>query len=149
MADEMASYNPEMSTDRDKVRFLIGDTGPTFTLVNSEIDFLLTIDSGIFGAARSAVTGILAKLSGTATTKSIGPFSMSSGEKVQHYNGLMMRLKELEAQGAVPWASGWVRSEKDAREQDLDREQTFGRKGQHDNPDALGSDWEWYRRYGA
>lgn len=133
----MDSYDPQLVHEKDKVRFLIGDVSLPFDLADTEIEWLLTTFGGsVFQSAQAALTNLIAKYSKTSGTKTIGPFSISQGEKVDKYERALSNLRASEAMlltSVVPFASGWDNAAKEAREQDTNRESTFAHKGDHDN----------------
>lgn len=87
--------DPSVS-DRDKVRFLIGDIVATAeaTLSDEEIAYLLTTWAGdIYEAARNGCETLAARYTGKATTsKSVGDLSLS-----KDYSGAAMRFREQAA----------------------------------------------------
>lgn len=92
------SGNPAAS-DRDEVRFLVGDTDPDSKLLsNEEIDFLLVqypkvtsqINYTAALAACETIIGVCAK----KMTKSVGGLSLQWSERFQHYTELAERLKK-------------------------------------------------------
>lgn len=102
------SGNPA-SSDRDEVRFLIGDTDSKDQLLSDdELDYILSVipDPGAsyhnLKAASSACEAIAAKLS-KVTDKSVGSLSISYSQRRQHYVDL---AKDLAARATSSAASG-------------------------------------------
>jgi hypothetical protein len=86
-------YNPSLTTDRDKVRFLIGDTDENEPLLqDEEIDFLLSENTDIYLAASSAAESISAKFA-RQSDKSIGDAHTTYSQKAEAYHRLAERLK--------------------------------------------------------
>jgi hypothetical protein len=79
-------------SDRDKVRFLMGDVVQTaeVTLTDEEITYLLTTWDGVYGAAEAGCDMLAARFSSKATTsKSVGDLSLS-----KDYAGAAARFRE-------------------------------------------------------
>jgi hypothetical protein len=81
------TYDERLATDRDWVRFLIGDRGPTFRISDDELDAVLADSANKYFAAADALTSI--RDSWTMSTngiqsKSVDGLSISYGsvEKV-------------------------------------------------------------------
>lgn len=55
-----ATFDPALLTDRDTVRFYIGDTGPEFLVDDDTIDALLRLHPGVFCAAAAAGESVAA-----------------------------------------------------------------------------------------
>lgn len=87
--------DPSVS-DRDKVRFLMGDIVATaeVTLSDEEIAYLLdTWNDDVYEAARNGCESLAARLTGKATTsKSVGDLSLS-----KDYSGAASRFREQAA----------------------------------------------------
>jgi hypothetical protein len=144
------SGDPSTST-RDAVRFLVGDTDDTDQLASDqEIDWVVTQEGGVKESAAVVCRAIAARFA-RCIDKSTGSLSRSFSQRHAHYLGMAEQYsKEAKSEVALPWVSGWSRSEKLAREADTDREQTFARKGVHDNPNdadygTIPSPWEYGR----
>jgi len=91
------SYSDSLSTDRDKLRFKIGDVDTNDQLLSNELlDALLTERGDPTLAAIDAVEGILAKFAREIDRNAIG-LGGSRSQKTQFYRDL---LKELRAQAA-------------------------------------------------
>jgi hypothetical protein len=134
------SGNPA-SSSRDAVRFLIGDTDTTDQLLSDEeINYMLTTHTIVRRAASESARAIAAKYA-RLMDRSIGGLSADFGAKYRQYLELADNLLSKDELSPVsPFISGWSRSAKEAEELDTDRETTFGRKGQHDNPRAYPGD---------
>lgn len=141
------SGDPSDST-RDAVRFLIGDTDTTDQLIsNEEIDYMLTEHGTVSRAASESARSIAAKFA-RLMNRSIGGLSADFSQKYQHYMELAESLiSNDEAYPVSPFISGFKRDEKESRENDTDRETTFGRKGIHDNERVYPADDYSYSPY--
>lgn len=134
------SGNPS-SSERDAVRFLVGDTDTNDQLLsNEEIDYLVTLHGSVHRIASESARAIAAKFA-RLMNRSIGGLSADFSAKYRQYLELADNLLEKDEVSPVsPFISGFGRSAKEAVELDSDRESTFGRKGQHDNPRAYPGD---------
>ena len=119
------------------VRFLIGDTDTTDQLINdAEVTYLITVHGNTNRAASEACRAIAAKFA-RLMSRSIGGLQADFSAKYSQYLELADNLlAKDEITPVAPFVSGWSRSGKEAIETNDDREPTFGRKGQHDNPRA-------------
>ena len=90
-ADATYSGDPSAS-DVDAVRFLIGDTDlADFILSDSEIEFLITTESGIYPAASQAALTMAAAF-GRKADKSVGDLSIRYSDRREHYLALSKQL---------------------------------------------------------
>lgn len=99
--------DPSVS-DRDKVRFLIGDTDSTDALVSDEeIEWSLGEAGSIYQAAHDLCTVIASKFARLATSKSVGDLSLSYADRAETYHRLADRMLHLAERRDVPtpWAS--------------------------------------------
>jgi len=88
------SYDDTLSTDRDKVRFLVGDTDTNRQLLsNSEIDFLVTENPDYRQAAVNSCDAIIAKLSRDVDRNGPG-MNATRSQQIQHYKDLKIELKK-------------------------------------------------------
>ena len=91
------SYSDSLSTDRDRLRFRIGDTDTNEQLCSNELlDALLTARADPILAAIDAVEGILAQFARDIDRTALG-LGGARSQKSQFYRDL---LKELRAQAA-------------------------------------------------
>jgi hypothetical protein len=127
------SGNPANST-LDAVRFLMGDTDTTDQLLsNEELSWLITTEGTAYYAAAEACRAVAAKFA-RQMSRSVGGLSADFAAKYRQYLELADRL-ETEARifPVALYISGYTRSDKEAVEENTDRESTFSRKGIHDN----------------
>lgn len=99
--------DPNVS-DRDKIRFLIGDTDTNDQLVNDEeIQWALDEAGSIYQAAHDLCTVIASKFARMATSKSVGDLSLSYANRAETYHTLANRMLHLAERRDVPtpWAS--------------------------------------------
>ncbi len=110
------------SSDKDTVRFLVGDTDINAQeLSDEEVLWLLTIESTPSrAAARGAET--LASKYAKLVDKSIGAASISASQRYEHYRQMSLRLWATETSaGAVPFAGGISETSKNEISNDPDR----------------------------
>jgi len=107
------SYNSELTTDKDKVRFYIGDTDQTDQLLqDEEINSLLTKTTNVLLAAVHAAKAIAAKFSRQAD-KSVGDLRISLSQKAQTYMALAADLEKRALTSST--CPTWQEPEKEAR----------------------------------
>lgn len=127
------TYNPYIETDRDHLRFILGDTNADDPqILDEEADFLLVSQGSVQSAAVAACRVLIAKYA-RLCDKWIGDLKVLASQKQLHYTRL---LKELSVQGmirAIPSAGGISISQKTAYESDTDRTVPAFRRGQDDN----------------
>lgn len=101
------SGNPG-SSDKDAVRFLVGDTDTNDQLLsNEEIDWvILQAGDSQYQAAHDAAYAIASKFSRMATSKSVGDLSLSYADRAKAYFDLANELLELGARRDVP--TPWI-----------------------------------------
>ena len=88
------SGNPTGS-DKDQVRFLIGDTDETDQLLqDEEINFLLQAKGSAQSAAIHACSVIMATLA-REVDYTIGPESVKASQRLENYKTIMQNLKSL------------------------------------------------------
>jgi len=107
------SYDTSLATDKDKVRFYIGDTDQTDQLLqDEEINFLLTETTNVLLAASRAAKAVAAKFSRQAD-KAVGDLRISLSQKAQAYTTLAADLeKRALTSSAYPT---WQEPEEEAR----------------------------------
>jgi len=91
------TYNPTLPTDRDWVRFQLGDRGPTtWVLDDAEINAALVEESNKFLAAYRLGNDFLARRGGI-TSKSVDGLSVSYGDGAE--GSFRSHLKDLQKRG--------------------------------------------------
>lgn len=138
------SYDPAVSTNRDKVRVLIGDTNSGDPMFSDEELCFFEAEFGpsIYGVALAAVDAGIAKYSRTASTKSVGPLSLSYAFRVQNLQAARASITTLALKGAAPtpYVGGIRQSDKEIDEADEDINTGSFKKGGFDNPGAADDD---------
>ena len=124
------------SSNRDSVRFLIGDTDTLDQVVtDEEIDWALEVtDQAIYQAAHDICVALAAKFARLATSKSVGDLSLSYSDRSTAFYSLADRILDLASRRDVP--TPWI-SPKNI--QTADRRDELGMQGHefftglHDN----------------
>ena len=125
------SGNP-LSSPKDEVRFLIGDTNSAAPEIqDEEINYVLTLTYGTVTAqwpatgnylpAARCVDSILGKYA-TLTDKAVGDLHISYGQRLKNFQALSTKLRSRAALAGVPvYAGGTSLSEKIALASNPDR----------------------------
>lgn len=131
------SFDASLSTDKDLVRFKIGDTNTGDQLVaNETIQAFLDNGDSVVDASIKCVTAIIAKLAREYDRSEIG-MSASRSQAVQHYRDLLKELNgELGALGNVSFGGDSV-SDKDTIEDNDDFKGPLFERDQHTNKSSL------------
>ena len=117
------SYNSSaVSSDLDRVRFLVGDTDMDDILCqDGEINFVISNHGGnVFLAAADVAEAIAAKFA-RKCDKAVGDLQLSLSQKSEAYRDMSDRLRTHGSILCVPTAGGISISEKEAAEDDTDR----------------------------
>lgn len=98
------------ASDKDEIRFLVGDTNADAPLVqDEEIAYILTIHAGDdsinYQAAADVAEAIAAQFARKAQ-RSIGPLAISAEQQYEHYVDVAKRLRGLAATGGRSGALG-------------------------------------------
>lgn len=109
------SYDDSLPTDRDKVRFRIGDTDSEEELLSNEtLDALLVIRDDVVLASIDAVQAILAKFAREIDRQALGLGGPRS-QKTTHYENLLKVLRAEADKGSTGvFYGGATIAEKDA-----------------------------------
>lgn len=125
------SFDPGLSTDTDKVRFLSGDTDTTSQLVaNETIVGVLTMYGNVFRSAAAICRAIAAKFSRQAD-EAIDDMRKNLSQRATAYAARARELDDqavaLTAVGAtpMPFAGGISIGDKETRADDADRVDPF------------------------
>ena len=88
------SYDPNLSTKKDEVRLIIGDTDTNDQLLqDEEIEYFLEqTQNSVTQASIKAIMAIIAKLS-RKVDKSVGEAKLSLSQQIEHYRKLLDDLK--------------------------------------------------------
>lgn len=152
------TYSGDPATsDRDSVRFLVGDTDTTDQLVkDEEIDWVLSLQAVLNFAASAVAETIAAGFARLADTKNRS-LSVAASQRMAHYKKLAENLRAGGA-GSLPWGDGSTAivaemfvgglsiADKDAFFDDADAVQPSFHRGQDDNPDVLSENINVKRR---
>ena len=128
------SYSDSLSTDRERLRFRIGDVDTNEQLLSNEtLDALLTARGDPILAAIDAVEGILAKFAREIDRQALG-LGGSRSQKTQFYRDLLQELRAQAARGTTSaFFGGGSISEKESIQSDSDVPLTPFRTDQFNN----------------
>lgn len=116
------TYDPAMASDRDKVRFRLGDTVEAAPLLqDEEIDVLLE-GSDVISATIACAESLAMHFASLAQSKTddIGQ-SVNYGDRSARYRALADRLRANASRLALPFAGGISHASKDAITANADR----------------------------
>ena len=134
------SGNPS-GTNRDAIRFLIGDTDNTDQLTSDEeIAYALAEEGSVYIAAARVCRSLAAKYA-RSPDQSIGDLSISYSQRYKQFTELANKL-EASARVGIPYAGGISQADKDAVTSDTDRIQPAIKVGVHDSPGTTTDDDE-------
>lgn len=119
------SGNPA-SSQKDEVRFLVGDTNADAPLISDdEIKYLLSQAGSPVNAAIQAAYSLVAKFS-RSCDETVGAVSKSYGQRAESFRKLAKDLQKQQAiDGCIPYAGGISLAEKVAAENNTDRVDNF------------------------
>ena len=131
------TYTPDFTAQRDRVRFLVGDTNTADQLVSDEeIQYMGTIEGSDFSVAAGcceAIAGVL----GRKVDMTEGKLSIKLSQRSKGYMDRAARLRARAALEAVPFSGGASVADKIAANADSDRIPPAFWRGQLDNPEAV------------
>lgn len=133
------SYDSPTASDKDAVRFLVGDTERDDPLVSDEeIEFTLEEFPGsVYTAAAEVAESIAAKFSREVSHSGDG-LSYQAEQLQQNYAALAERLrakaKRHRRSGMGPYVGGISRRERELADTDLDKVPSSFRSEMHDYP---------------
>lgn len=132
------------TSDKDAIRFYIGDTVDPFLFQDEEIDFLVTSEGGAPQAAIRALFSLATRFAQQAD-KQVGDLKISYGARATTFLAMAKELRKRMIV-PVPWVSGISISEKFSVETDIDRVPSHVRLGQDDysGPLSQRDDPRWY-----
>lgn len=128
------SHDPS-SSDRDHVRYIIGDTDESDEFLgDNEIDFeLVEANDDVVEASIRCIDKILAKISRLVDYRMHG-VTVSGSQAYDQFSRLRRELLSSSGAGAaLAFAGGLSQSETDTFESDLDRRPGFFKRDMHDN----------------
>lgn len=131
------TYDSTLTTDRDKVRLLIGDYDVNDPLLSDEeLCFLQGENTDIYSTAVAAIDVAIAAIARKPESKSVGPLSLSYANRVRSLEAARTRIEKMkDERTGVPvnlWAGGISRSDKITGETDETTKEF--RLGQMDTP---------------
>lgn len=124
------------SGNRDKVRFLIGDTDVVDQLLqDEEIELALTLGGGVQSAAAISCDSLAARFS-RECDMTVGPLSRSAGQRATAYaeRAKMLRVQQVALGGAEIFIGGISVSDKETLSADTNAVQPEFGIGQDDYP---------------
>lgn len=90
------SYDPQLDTNLDVVRFLLQDTTSPGELANEEITYLLTQQGSPEGAALAAARALYAKYA-REVTKAVGDLRLAASDKAKAWEAVLAHLEIVAA----------------------------------------------------
>jgi hypothetical protein len=132
------TYVDPSTSDKDAVRFLVGDIDSGDWLVSDEeIDYTLDQEPNVYRAAADVAESIAAKFAREVSASAEG-MSYSAQELFRNFMDLAERLRRMAARRARPriYVGGISWAERFKADQDADKIPTHFRSHMHDNPNA-------------
>lgn len=125
------------NSDKDKVRFLIGDTDANCPLLqDAEVLYLLEDQGTALAASVAAALAIAAKYS-RMSDESVGDVSKSYSQRSEQFRKLSVDLRRRNAEKAVcPFVGGISEVDKESIQQNTDSVPSVFSKNLHNNPRA-------------
>lgn len=138
------TYTSPGTSDKDWVRFRIGDTDTSDQLLSDEeILSLITEEGSKEAAAAVAAEGLAAEFSRRATSESVGDLRFQYGDQAARYERLADRLRTtFSSRNAAPIAGGISRSRKRLVKDDTDRVPPSFQRDQFRHPGTVDHDDE-------
>ena len=133
------TYDPAMASDRDKVRFRLGDTVEAGALLqDEEIDGLLADAGSVTNATIAGADALAMRFASLAQSKTddIGQ-SVNYGDRSARYRALADRLRANASRLAMPFAGGISQASKDANVANTDRVAPAFTRELHDTPGSV------------
>jgi hypothetical protein len=96
------------ASEKDAVRFLIGDTDTNDQLLsNEEILYTISLTGDVYEAAHDSAYAIASKFSRMASSKSVGDMSISFSNRATDFYAVADRMSKLQAMRnpPTPWVS--------------------------------------------
>lgn len=132
------SYDGDPSaSNKDAVRWLVGDTDPARKLVSDEeVAYALGDVSNVHAAAALVADAIAAQFS-RDSDRQVGDLKISASQKSKQYRQTARMLRRKASLAVSPFVGGTSVSDKNSRRDDSDRPQEAFFVGQWDNPRAI------------
>lgn len=140
------TYVPDFTLNRDKVRLLIGDTDTNNQLLTDEELCFLESEFGsatnVYSTALAAIDVAMVEVARKASSKSVGPLSISYSNRMSDLSAARARIAALVTRKAspTPYAGGISVADKDANESDDDNVAHSFRIGMFDGGGADDAD---------
>jgi triphosphoribosyl-dephospho-CoA synthetase len=130
------TYDSALSTDTDRLRFLVGDTLSTDQqFQDAELEYLIEAHGTLYAAAAAACRSLASKYARYAD-KWVGDLKILASQKSRAYAALAETF-ETKAVGASTWAiptaGGVYTADKAEQEANTALEQGTFKRGMHDN----------------
>lgn len=138
------SYDINLATNRDRIRFLLQDTDTNNQLLqDEEITWALTVWTNVFSAAAKLAHVLGSRFAGKADSKTVGDLSLSYSATSERFFRLAEELETLalSATGGMaplPYAGGISQADMETSATDDNRH--LFRIGLHDNEQPLDGD---------
>jgi hypothetical protein len=128
------SYDPGLSTDKDKARFYVGDTDEAYQLLsNEELTALVTLEGGPLKAAIAALEHLAAKFSRQADTN-ITDLAVSASQRASAFAQRAIELRKRTRRLAGIFVGGVSKSTEPGLIADADAKPPMFKRGQDDYP---------------
>jgi len=121
-----ASYDPSLSTNLDKIRFLIQDTDTTnYQLQDLEIAGMLSIYGSYKTTAVACCEVLAIKYGNSAELKVVGALRLSYADRAKKYMNLAKLLRSQVFKFVAPYVGGISQTDKEINQTDSDADQPF------------------------
>lgn len=137
------TYASPPVTNRDKVRLLLGDTVESKSILSDEELCFLEEEFGsatdIYSTALAGIDVAMVNLARAASSKSVGPLSLSYASRVKDLESARKRIEMLAMRKTgvpTPYAGGISQADKKVDEADEDVNHGHFGVGMFDNPSA-------------
>jgi len=125
------SYDHDLSSDKDKVRFRIGDTDESlFEFSDEEIAAVISQEGSVVKAALALAESMLAKYSRFVDEKA-GQVDIKHSSRTTQIEVLIRKLRRSLSLSASPYAGGLSKAEKKTDRDDTDLVQPKFEKNTH------------------
>ena len=127
-----------LSSDKDAVRFEIGDTIEDFPLLqDGEIEATLTLEGSTIGASARCCE-VLARKFARDVDNTIGPQRTAASQRYKHFASMARELRRQKARYNAPYAGGLSKEEQVANRAEVDLRQPLFSKGMMTGVDKSG-----------
>lgn len=130
------TYTPDFNTQRDRVRFEIGDTTSTDQLLSDEeIAYAGSVESTDVAAAARCCEALVGKFGRLADMRE-GKLDIKLSQRKRAFADKALQLRMKDAAGACLYIGGESVSDKETTNEDTDRVPPAMFRGMLDNPNA-------------